>query len=110
MRGWRRDAKAEQRLRELFLLVAQDCSAQIRKACAARQSMEIARQIHKLLPSARMVNAVEVARLCTELDRQLVEPGWHDIARIAATLDEVLGQMGLAQSAAAPPQVPWERP
>ena len=104
------DSKAEQRLRELFLLVALDCSAQIRKACAARQSMEIARQIHKLLPSARMVNAVEVARLCTELDRQLIGPSWHHIARIAATLDEVLGQMGLAQSAFAPPQVPWDRP
>lgn len=104
------DLKAEQRLRELFLLVALDCSAQIRKACAARQSVEIARQTHKLLPSARMVNAVEVARLCTELDRQLVGPNWHQIAGIAAALDEVLGQMGLAQSDAASPQVPWDRP
>lgn len=101
------DPNAELRLRELFLLVALDCSAQIRKACAARQSIEIARQTHKLLPSARMVNAVEVARLCTELDRQLVRPDWHHIARIIAALDEVLGQMELAQSAALPAQVPW---
>jgi PAS domain S-box-containing protein len=98
------DSKAELHLRELFLLVAQDCSAQIRKACTARQSMEIARQIHKLLPSARMVDAVEVARLCTELDGQLAGPDWHHIARISAALDDVLEQMGLAQWAALPPQ------
>lgn len=100
------DPKAELRLRELFVLVARDCSAQIRKACAARQSMEIARQTHKLLPSARMINAVEVARLCTELDGQLAGPDWHHIARISAALDEVLDQMGLAQSTALPPQMP----
>jgi HPt (histidine-containing phosphotransfer) domain-containing protein len=99
------DSKAELHLRELFLLVAQDCSAQIRKACAARQSVEIARQTHKLLPSARMIDAVEVARLCTELDGQLAEPDWHHIARISATLDDVLDQMGLAESSAEPPQV-----
>jgi hypothetical protein len=57
-----------------------------------------------------MVNAVEVARLCQELDRQLVGSDWHHIARIAAALDEVLGQMGLAQSATAPPQIAWNRP
>jgi two-component system sensor histidine kinase/response regulator len=107
LRGMGGDSKAELRLRELFLLVALDCSAQIRKACAARQSMKIARQTHKLLPSARMVNAVEVARLCTELDRQLVKPDWHHIAGVSAALDKVLAQMGLAQSAALPPQVPW---
>jgi PAS domain S-box-containing protein len=101
------DSQAEQRLRELFLLVALDCSAQIRKACAARQSSEIVRQTHKLLPSARMVNAAEVARLCTELDRQLAGPNWHYIADITAALDEVLGQMGSAHSAAPPRQVPW---
>lgn len=100
------DPKAKLRLRELFLLVALDCAAQIRKACAARQSAEIARQTHKLLPSARMVNAVEVARLCTELDGQLAGPDWHHIARITAALDDVLGQMGSAQSAALSPQLP----
>jgi signal transduction histidine kinase/DNA-binding NarL/FixJ family response regulator len=99
------DPKAELRLRELFVLVALDCSAQIRKACAARQSMEIARQIHKLLPSARMVNAVEVARLCTELDGQLAGLDWHHIARTAAALDEVLDRMRMDQAAALPPQV-----
>lgn len=100
------DSKAELRLRELFLLVALDCSAQIRKACAARQPKEIARQTHKLLSSARMVNAVEVARFCMELDRQLAGPDWHHIAGIAAALDEALGQLGLVQSAALSPQVP----
>jgi len=109
LRGMEGDSKAELRLRELFLLVALDCSAQIRKACAARQSTKIARQTHKLLPSARMVNAVEVVRLCTELDRQLARPDWHYIAGITAALDEVLAQMGLAQSAALPPQIPWGR-
>ncbi|NIA52288.1 response regulator [Massilia sp. TW-1] len=100
------DSEAALRLRELFLLVALDCSAQIRKACAARRSMEIARQTHKLLPSARMVDAVEVARLCTELDGQLADPDWHHIARISAALDEVLDQMMSAQSAALPPRKP----
>lgn len=101
------DSKAELHLRELFLLVALDCSAQIRKACAAREWIEIARQTHKLLPSARMVNAVEVARLCVELDRQLVGPDWRQIAGITAALDEALVQMGSAQSPALSPQVPW---
>ena len=104
------DTKAERRLRELFLQVALDCSAQIRKACAARQSLEIARQTHKLLPSARLVNAVEVARLCTELDGQLAGPDWHHIASITTALDEALDQMRVAQSAAPPPQVPVGSP
>jgi hypothetical protein len=51
-----------------------------------------------------MVDAVEVARLCTELDGQLAGPDWHHIARISAALDDVLEQMGLAQWAALPPQ------
>ena len=98
--GGNRDT--ELRLRQLFLLVALDSLAQMRAACTARQVKGIARHTHKLLPSAHMVDAAEVARLCTHLDRQLIAPNWREIKRTIAALGVVLSELEMAQAITLP--------
>jgi two-component system sensor histidine kinase/response regulator len=94
--------ETELRLRQLFLLVALDSLAQMRAACTARHVKGIARHTHKLLPSAHMVDAAEVARLCTHLDRQLIAPNWREIKRTIAALGVVLSELEMAQAITLP--------